>query len=229
MNKYFSPLYLLISLTAIGSASAIEATNLAQSFPVGKGSEFKMEVTGQGAVSVSIYVTAAGQNTVSLEYFIESKETMIQMWQQFQIKIEGQAKVTDGYVYTKDLKAPEKMTDNYLKGFDGVQVNDFLFSDQKTLDKNKVGEETVNIPAGDTTATHYRTTDNGQTVDYWISADAKPIGLVKLTSKGKTPNQNYTLGLVSLMNNVKATIEPAKSVPLTDKGKAFLASPASVH
>ena len=77
------------------------------------------------------------------------------------------------------------------------------------MDKDKVGDELVEIAAGSTKATHNRTTGNGQKVDYWISNDAKPMGLVMLVSKiEKNENQNYSLELISLMENVKAKIVP---------------------
>jgi hypothetical protein len=123
------------------------------------------------------------------------------------------------------------MPEAYLKGASGgLQVNDFLFSNQAQLDKDKIGVETVEIAEGSTKATHYRTSRNGQTIDYWISDDAKPMGLVMLISKNpKKPEQNYGLELVNLMENVKAKILPEKAVPLSEKGKALLAKPESLR
>ena len=49
---------------------------------------------------------------------------------------------------------------------------------------------------------------------------------MKLISKNpKVAQQNYEIELVSLLKNVKATIDPKKTVPLTKKGKAALAIP----
>ncbi len=208
--------------------------DLSQSFIAGKGSLYQLEVKGKKIpMDVSIYVAAASKDRVSIEYFISSRESLIpvEMWQQFEISPSASgAKVTKGYVQTKELKNPETLTGEYLNGFDGVKVNDFLFSTESELNRNKIGVEEVEVPAGKDKATHYRTEAAGQTIDYWISDEAKPIGLVKLTSKHATDEKkNYSLALTSLMKNVKPYIDPMKAVPLTELGKTFLAKPESVR
>lgn len=213
--------------------SPLVSANLANSFPPGKGSTFNLKMQGSQA-NLSIYIAEASAHDLSIEYFIEVKESLlpIQMWQQFEIQIQAgkTAQVTKGYVQTKELKNPEAMTAEYLQGFDGVQVNDFLFKTKQELDKNKVADEEVMVPAGKTKTTHYRTKNNGQTIDYWISDEAKPIGLVKLVSENpKKVEQNYSIELLSLMNNVKPYINPKNAVPLTPLGKSFLAKPGSVR
>jgi hypothetical protein len=211
------------------------AQKLEESFPIGKGSTFKLKMKAGGpAIDVSIYVASVQKTSLNIEYFMQSKAGLlpITMWQQFEIELSDgfPAVVANGYVQTKELKTPEKMPPEYLKGFDGVKVNDFLFASEAELNKNKISDETVETPAGKASATHYRTNNNGQTVDYWISNSAKPIGLVKLVSQGeKIQNQNYSLELVSLMNNVKAYIDPSKSTPLSENGKAYLMKPESVR
>lgn len=215
-------------------SGAAHATDLTESFPQGKGSIYQLEVQGQKIpVTVSIYVADSKKDTVSIEYFISSRESLLplEMWQQFEIAPSPSGtKVTKGYVQTKELKNPEILTGDYLNGFDGVKVNDFLFSDENEINKNKIGVESVQVPAGKDQATHYRTAANGQTVDYWISDSAKPIGLVKLVSKHPTDEKrNYKLELTSLMKNVKAFIDPAKAVPLSATGKSLLSKPESVR
>lgn len=211
-----------------------EAADLSQSFPPGKGTVYQLEVEGQKIpMDVSIYVASSSKESVSIEYFISSRESLIpvEMWQQFEITPSSTgAKVTKGFVQTKDLKNPEILSGDYLNGFDGVRVNDFLFSSESELNKNKIGDEMVVVPAGKDKAAHYRTIAKDQTIDYWISPEAKPIGLVKLTSKHPSdPKKNYKLELTSLMKNVKAFIDPAKGVPLTDRGRSYLAKPESVR
>lgn len=221
-------------LLALLVTTSVHAADLMESFPAGKGSIYQLEVQGQKIpMNVSIYVASSTKTSVSIEYFISSRESLIpvEMWQQFEIiPSSSGTKVSKGYIQTKELKNPEILTGEYLNGFDGVKVNDFLFSDEKEINKNKVGVETVEVPAGKDEATHYRTVANGQTIDYWISDSAKPIGLVKLTSKHPSDEKkNYKLELSSLMKNVKAFIEPAKAVPLTETGKSLLAKPESVR
>lgn len=220
-------------VAALLISGQVFAADLSESFPKGQGTLYRLEVKDQPIpIDVSIYVADSFREKVSIEYFLSSREGLIpvEMWQQFEIEPSpgSPAKVTRGFVQTRELKNPEILSPDYMKGFDGVQVNDFLFSSEAELGKNKIGEETVAVPAGKTKATHYQVRRGNQKVDYWISDEAKPIGLVKLVSTSSEEKKNYTLALTSLMKNVKAYIDPTKGVPLTEKGKSFLAKPGSV-
>lgn len=209
------------------------AQDLSKSFPAGKGSTFKLVMQDGPPIDLSIYVASSTSGAVNVEYYMNATGSLVpvQMWQQFEVKISrGKADIQKGYLKTKELRAPQIIPSEYLKGYDGVQVNDFLFSSEAELDKNKIGVDEVDIPAGKTKANHYRTINNNQTIDYWISDDAKPIGLVKLVSTSlKDPKKNYKIELKSLMENVRATIDPSLAGPLTDVGRAFLAKPESVR
>ena len=220
-------------LALLLSTSAF-ADNLSTSFPAGKGANYRVKMRQDTTpIDLSIYVAGTRVDSVHIEYFMEAKGIIpVQMWQQFEIGVtKSGAEVRKGYVFTKETPNPEIMPADYLKGAaGGIQVNDFMFADKAQLEKDKVGVEMVEIAAGSTKATHYRVNNNGQTVEYWISDDAKPMGLVMLVSKSpKNENQNYSLELVSLMENVKAKILPEKAVSLTEKGKALLAKPESMR
>jgi hypothetical protein len=210
------------------------AESLSESFPAGKGATYKVQMKKDPTpILLSLYVAGTRVDSVHVEYFMETKGIIpIQMWQQFEIAVsdKSSAKIRKGFVYTKELPKPEIIPAEYLRGAkSGIQVNDFLFSDKAELEKHKVGDEIVEISAGSTKATHYRTSSNGQTVDYWISDDAKPMGLVMLVSKSdKNEDQNYSLELTSLIENVKPKIVPEEAVSLTKKGKSFLAKPESI-
>lgn len=223
---------LLILALLFTSLSAL--AQLGRSFPAGSGASYNIKMKSDSTpINLQLYVASSRTDSVNIEYFMETKGIVgVQMWQQFEIGVapgKG-AQIKKGYVLTKELSRPESMPAGYLQGAeDGIQVNDFLFVDKAKLDKDKVGDEMVEIAAGETKATHYRTTGNGQTVDYWISDEARPMGLVMLVSKGTKPEQNYSLELVNLMDNVKAKIRPEDAVPLSAKGREFLAKPSSVR
>ena len=219
---------LLMSLPSLGET-------LSQSFPAGSGANYKIKMQADPTpILLQLYVASTRVDSVNIEYFLETKGLVsVQMWQQFEIGVAPgkAAEIRKGYVLARELTKPESMPKAYLEGASGgIQVNDFLFADKARLDKDKVGIEMVEISAGATKATHYRAASNGQTVDYWISDEAKPMGLVMLVSKSeKDPNRNYSLELVNLMENVKAKIKPEESVPLTENGKGLLAKPASLR
>lgn len=198
-------------------------------FEVGAGSKYQMEMRDGGKAEVSIYITENKFGSLGVEYFTTSKESLmtVKMWQQFILGMEPGSPIfiKSGYIKIPELNKPEKLTSEYLNVNDGVRVDDFLFSDPKELEKFRVGQESVEVPAGKVSALHYRKKRGDQIVDFWISNEAKPISLIKLTSKGKKPTHNYKLELVELLKNVERTIDPSQAVPLSEKGKSFLPKP----
>lgn len=52
---------------------------------------------------------------------------------------------------------------------------------ENTSPGEKVGTESVTVPAGTFECEHYRKQENGTTIDYWVSAKVSPYGLVKMT------------------------------------------------
>ena len=131
------------------------------------------------------------------------------MWQQYQFKMKGNSplEVIDGKILTSKFSKPQKMTNDVFSLNKGVGVDQFLFSDKSDIEKFKVGQGVIEVPAGKVQATHYRKKRDGQVVDFWISDQVKPIGLVKLISKSsQNPKQNYAIELKSLLVNVKPKI-----------------------
>jgi hypothetical protein len=50
----------------------------------------------------------------------------------------------------------------------------------------KVGTETITVPAGTFTCDHYRTQEEGSTVDLWVSSKVSPYGVVKMVRNDAT-------------------------------------------
>lgn len=50
----------------------------------------------------------------------------------------------------------------------------------------KVGTESITVPAGTFECDHYRTQEDGGTVDLWISSKVSPYGVVKMVRKNAT-------------------------------------------
>ena len=194
---------------------------------VGSGSEFKFIGNKGENVSLSIYVSESSFNKLGIEYFFSATNSFIpvQVWQQYQMGIKEKGLSLDaGYVLSDDMKSPEIMNQEFMKNNpDGVDVTDFFFQKQTDIDKFKIGNEQIEVPAGSIQTTHYRKNRDKQTVDFWISDAAGAIGLVKLISKGQNADEhNYTIELMSLLKNVKPKIDPKNAVPLSDKGRRFL-------
>jgi hypothetical protein len=201
----------------------------ASDYVAGTGSSFNLSMEKGGNANLNIIISESSFTKLGIEYhFSTSGLLATNMWQQFVFKIidGGPLAIEAGYVKTPELPKPEELTSEYLNVNRGVQVNDFLFAKKEEIEKFKIGQELVEVPAGEIIATHYRKSRNGQIVDFWIADEAKPIGLVKLKSHNDDNiDHNYTIELTSLLKNVKATIDPKEAVPLTDKGKEFLAKP----
>lgn len=76
--------------------------------------------------------------------------------------------------------------------------------------RDRIGVEAVTVPAGAfPKAEHYHDKgQNGEVVDYWISKDALPLGLVKVAAVGtpQSPNQ-ITMELIGHGGGAKPTIK----------------------
>jgi hypothetical protein len=50
----------------------------------------------------------------------------------------------------------------------------------------KIGTESITVPAGTFECDHYQTQQDGSTVDLWVSTKVSPYGVVKMVSKDAT-------------------------------------------
>ncbi len=202
------------------------AQNLSQSFPAGTGSQFEIKFNDDNSKAhLSIYIAGTRNESVFIEFFMETKELIsTQLWQQFEIGIKGNAsEVKAGYIQGSEFKHPEIIPKEMLKEESGIPLSEFLLKNDKNHGGKFIGEEIVEIAAGSTKSKHYQISKNNQTLDYWISDEAKPLGLVMLTSKNpKKLEQNYSIQLMHLIENKNSKIIPEKAIPLSDKGKAIL-------
>jgi VCBS repeat-containing protein len=213
----------------------VKESNFAESFPVGTGSQFLMTMMDGTTTEVSISITAANSQSLNVEYYFSVLNTFlpIKIWQQFQLKrSDDQAplKLTHGYIKIPEWDKSEELTQEYLAGYDGVQLSDFLFQHEQELAANKVGEENLTVLGGTTPSIHYRKKSGGQTVDFWLAEEARPLALVKLkSSHKKKAEQNYQLELLTLLKNVKPNIDPTLAIPMTQKGKDLLGRSKVIH
>src|SRR5690606_9580047 len=141
------------------------AQSLSKSFPAGSGANYKITMKSDPTpIKLALYIAGTRTDSVHVEYFMETQGLFsTQLWQQFEVGVKpgAPAEIRKGFIQTKELSKAEIIPSEYLKGAEGgIQVNDFLFADKSKLEKLKVGVETVEIAAGSTKATHYRTTNN---------------------------------------------------------------------
>lgn len=197
-----------------------------KSYVVGSGSDFNLINHNGSKVRLSIYVAESSFSKLGMEYyFVGGDFSRVEVWQRFNLGIGVKSlSLDEGYVLSSEMKKPEIMTRDFMENNKkGVQIDDFMFSDEAELEKFKVGLESVEVPAGKILCSHYRKARGDQTVDFWISDKAGAIGLVKLTSNGaNNKDHDFKLELLSLLKNVRPKINPKEAVPLTDKGRMFI-------
>lgn len=70
----------------------------------------------------------------------------------------------------------------------------------------KIGTESITVPAGTFDCEHYRKQENGKTIDYWISTKVSPYGVVKMTG----PDTSLVLEKVLTGQTSHITGEPQK-------------------
>jgi hypothetical protein len=202
------------------------ASSFTDSYVVGSGSTYFMNSKDRADANVSIYTAKKEDDSLYIEYFIESVNTFVpsKIWQQFKLEksSSGPLKVTEGYIFKDGGDHPEIMDAEHLKGKDGVKTIDFLFSTFSQINKHLKNKEKVTVPAGTIEANRYQIISNGQTIDFWIAVDQSPLTLVKLISKGSVVAQNYQLTLVTLVKNVAAKIDAKKAKPLSKAMKEIL-------
>lgn len=197
--------------------------------PNGSGAEYDVSLA-VGAASVQIYfVEPPAKNKKAIEMMFQIKDSLIpiQLWQQFHLS-QGSSTliVENGYLHS-DLFQTRKLDAEYLKGFDGVQMNQFLISSEDELKKHFVAKEKLKVLGRETQVSHYRVENAGQTVDFWLDYNTKPIGLVQLVSKGEKSEYNYTLVLTRLLSGTQRKIDPTQAQPMDEITRSFLPAPGS--
>jgi hypothetical protein len=192
-----------------------------EKFEVGKGAEFTMKSQGLAdTTNLQIYIAESSFSQLSIEMHFSDQMQILEVTQRFDmtLKDKGPLSIEKGYFQGPDTKGALIMTKEFFEiNSDGVLLTNFLFSKKEDINKNKIGEEIVEVPGGTLYCTHYQKKRADQTVDFWINDKVKPIGLVKLVSKGKKGSHNYTVVLNNILTGAKAKINTKKARPVTRK------------
>lgn len=181
-------------------------------FTVGSGSEFRFKSGPHSAAfPLSIYIVQSSFNRLKVEYHFADTASLLpsQQWQQYEFKRDQDNKMK--IVSGRSLASGEsqvKKIDLQVNQGKGVEISQFLFGHSETQSNLFVKKELVEVPAGQVEAKKYEVSKNGQTVQFWISDQAKPIGLVKLVSRNpQNTKQNYSVELQSLIKSVSPKIK----------------------
>lgn len=221
MHKHI--IYLLaFFITQLTLTLNIKAVDLTTSFTQGSGSKYNIYFQSGGEATTDIYIAKVTKTEIDVEFFIEQFPS--KLWQRFSLisTSDGGLTLNEGFFLSDDMKAPEKLDKETLKGRDGAFMTDFLVKDKNELLGTLIGKEDIKTAAGNINALHYQKKSGTQTIDYWIADEIKPLKIAKLQSKGPKNHQNYTMILLSLIKNITPTIKPEKAIPLTSETKSLL-------
>jgi len=196
--------------------SPVFAESLAERFHTGEGSKFALSLEGLTNADLRIYVAESKNDTVNIEtHFALAALGGVELWQQTQLRRNGnQISTGDAYLLAAPMTAPERFNPLEVAPQAGGW-SDFLFPKVDA----KGTPEKIHTEAGVIQATRHSLESGGTRYEFWVSDQARPIGLVKLVATGKT---QFSLQLQSLLSNVKRKIDPATAVPLSPIGRLLL-------
>lgn len=193
----------------------------------GSGTQFLM-TKGTDRNELNIYFLKSPDDKtimfeVNLKSLTDSESLQISMDQHFQMKkVGGTFQITKGVIKIPQMDKPQILPAHTLSGANGVQMKSFLLGSMDEIDGLKIGPEKIKAGAKTFSTIHYQKVENGQTVDFWVSDEAKPIGLVKMISKGSNADMNYELLYQKPLSGMKQKIDPTKAVPLDSTSELLL-------
>lgn len=213
----------ILGLFFISSAEGRETVDLQKSFPKGKGSRFELRLENGIKTEAMIYVSESNKDLVGIETYLSASGMglPVELWMltRFSTSSNQPVDIRDAFAWLKGNPAAEKVPVESLGASKGLALTDFILRDEAALKAMRIGKETIRVPAGEVKSDHYRKTKGAQTIDFWISPDAGPLGIVKVEAKGGT---GFSMALIALISNVKAKIDPQRAVGLSPGTQTLL-------
>lgn len=158
---------------------------------------------------------------------ISSSLIPIEMTQQFHLKIrDKKVYIAEAYISAPILgKNIYRLDDEYLQGYDRVQMASFLNFKPNGKFK-KIAKAKVKTDSGDFQSTHYQMKENSQSIDFWIVENIKPFAIAAIRSTGPKKNQNYMLSYKEPVKAYRSKMDISKAKNMDDKIKAVLPKPS---
>lgn len=177
---------------------------------VGAGSLFTATLANK-KLDLFVYITKVENKALFVEFHYSDSKSY-KTWQHYHLKKLDEKLSLVKVLLKESLESEARLIEKgklEINKGEGFPLYEFLFRSPKSIEKNLIGYEVVQLAAGTINARRYRKRKNGQIIDFWINDQVKPITLVKLVSRGtKSTSQNYSLELKSLIKNVSAQIDP---------------------
>lgn len=217
---------LLFLFTSLSAWSQSKNTGIVQHneipvYTVGTGAKYFM-TKGSDKSEISIVFVESTKESLVVEMFMKSLSDraalQVEMVQQFQFKmVGGTLQLIKGIMKIPHLPKPQIIPAEALAGVGGgAQLKSFLIGSKAEIDAQKVADETVTENGKSYRATHYKKSENGQNIEYWVSDDAKPLGFVRMKSTGANSMSNYTMNYIGPLSAVKSKIDATQAEPMSD-------------
>jgi hypothetical protein len=195
-------------------------------FTPGNGARYQLTL-GEGLESeAEIYVSEASPNIVGFEmHFKTSLLGMpIELWQQtrYEKRADGKIVPLDAFFQSKEMKRAELFELEQIRSPEALQVGDILLQDPNAMTPLRIGQENLLTQLGLFETVHFRRSKAGHTLDYWLNPKLKPLGIVRIESRGKN---TYTLNLITLLRKMDRKINPTEASALTTEGRDLLSTP----
>jgi hypothetical protein len=198
-------------------------------FPVyeeGQGVELQIN-GGAGNAYVVIAIVESDSKALVLDIKMTSTAGLnrVDLTQQFHLSLKGgKIAITQAFISSPLWEGKTyKMEAEYLKGYEGVQMDSFLFGKDLPNSFQFLGDSVVTSYRGEKIKSKkFKFEENSQVIEFWLSDKIKPFGLAAIKSKGPKPDQNYIIGYKATIKGYKSKIDAKKSLEMTSKIKAYL-------
>ncbi|MFH1075924.1 MAG: hypothetical protein V1753_03660 [Pseudomonadota bacterium] len=199
----------------------------------GEGAAYLLhDYTGENHFALAIVGIDGVAKHVVIEVFAKSDIAGKGLFQQFVFAFPEDRPVINKAYIMIDGQSPMTIPATALSKTDNLRIEDFLTKKDDLQSGNygkKIGTETIHVPAGATECIHYQHKGDGCVVDFWLSDQVLPIGIVKLKSRGSKQMQNYTLELTKVLSGVGQAIDETRVVPLSEEMKQILNIAVKLH
>lgn len=152
---------------------------------VGTGAQYQVTHEGKKmswAVAVVGKESVDGNDGYWLEMRMEGGEASGMIMKSLTVTHEGQADIKRMIMQTPG-QPPMEFPIGMMMGMMGKRQKQA--ANEEALGE-KIGTETVTVPAGTFTCDHYRSKQGNEPADLWISAKVSPYGLIKMASASST-------------------------------------------
>ncbi|MEC9281509.1 MAG: hypothetical protein VX642_02260 [Bdellovibrionota bacterium] len=183
-----------------------------------------------GSIQSKIILAVVSSSTEKLVIEIHSNVSSfipLEMTHQFHLKIKDKKiYISDAFINSPVLgNKVYRLDDEYLQGYDGVQMASFL--DFKPNGKiKKIGNAKVSTDLKTFNTSQYQINENSQTIDFWITEEIKPFAIAAIRSSGRKKDHNYMLSYKEPIKYYRSKLDIRKAQKMDDKIKAILPKPS---